>query len=110
LFYLFMLLGFFTSMLAAAWKFMMKDADGAENGPMTRLYGLVDEIRAADSETELANAERNIDEILKAKLEKYSRGEAEAAECAALGLAIQRLERLIGQRRAGLGSRPRAAV
>jgi TRAP transporter TAXI family solute receptor len=110
LFYLFMLLGFFASMLAAAWKFMTKDADGAEDAPLTRLTRLMDQIGTAKSESELANAERNIDEILKAQLEKYSRGEAEAAECAALGLAIQRLERLIGQRRAGLGSRPRAAV
>jgi TRAP transporter TAXI family solute receptor len=110
LFYLFMLLGFFASMLAAAWKFMMKDADGAEDAPLTRLTRLMDQIGTANSESELANAERNIDEILKAQLEKYSRGEAETAECAALGLAMQRLERLIGQRRAGLGSRPRAAV
>jgi hypothetical protein len=97
-------------MLAAAWKFMMKDADGAKDGPLTRLNGLMDQIGTANSEAELANAERNIDEILKAQLERYSRGEGEGAECAALGLAIQRLERLIGQRRAGLGSRPRAAV
>jgi TRAP transporter TAXI family solute receptor len=110
LFYLFMLLGFFASMLAAAWKFMMKDPDGAEDAPLARLTRLMDQIGTANSESELANAERNIDEILKAQLEKYSRGEAEAADCAALGLAMQRLERLIGQRRAGLASRPRAAV
>ena len=105
-----MLLGFFISMLAAAWKFMMKDADGAEDGPLTRLNSLMDQIGTANSEAELEDAERNIDEILRTQLEKYSRDEAEAAECAALGLMVQRLERLIGQRRAGLGSRPRAAV
>jgi TRAP transporter TAXI family solute receptor len=110
LFYLLMLLGFFTSMLAAARKFMMKGTDGADDSPMTRLAKLMDHVRAANSEVELADAERNIDEILGVQLERYSRGEADAAECAALGLAIQRLERLIGQRRAGLGSRPRAAV
>jgi TRAP transporter TAXI family solute receptor len=110
LFYLFMLLGFFTSMLAAAWKFMMKDADGAEESPLTHLYKLMDQIRAANGEAELANAERSIDEILGTQLEKYSRGEAETSECAALGLAIQHLERLISQRRAGLGCRSRAAV
>ena len=110
LFYLLMLLGFFTSMLAAARKFMMKGTDGADDSPMTRLAKLMDHVRAANSEVELADAERNMDEILGVQLERYSRGEADAAECAALGLAIQRLERLIGQRRAGLGSRPRAAV
>jgi NMT1 family protein len=110
LFYLFILLGFLTSIVAAAWKFMTKDADRAEEGPLTRLTILTDQIRTVNSEAELANAERNIDEILGMQLERYSRGEADAAECAALALAIQRLERLIGQRRAGLGSRPRAAV
>jgi len=110
LFYLFMLLGFFTSILAAAWKFMMKDSDSAEGGPLTRLTSLMDQIGTANSEAELANVERNIDEILRAQLERYSRGETDAAECGALGLAIQHLERLIGQRREGLDSRPRAAV
>jgi hypothetical protein len=110
LFYLFMLLGFFVSMLAAAWKFMMKDADGAEEGPLTHLNSLMDQIGTANSEAELAKAERSIDEVLKTHLEKYSIGEADAGECAAMGLAIQGLERLIGQRRASLSSRSRAPV
>ena len=109
LFYLFMLLGFFISMLAAAWKFMTKDAGGAEDAPLTHLTRLMDQIRTTNSEAELANAERDIDEILKTQLERYSRGQADAAERGALGLAIQRLERCIGQRRAGQGSPPRGA-
>ncbi|WFU44501.1 TAXI family TRAP transporter solute-binding subunit [Bradyrhizobium sp. CB82] len=110
LFYLSMILGFVASALAALWKFMMKDSGVAEDRPLTRLFRLTEEINAANSEAELADAEWKIDEILKLELEKYSRGEAEAAEYAALGLATQRLERLISQRRAGLGGRARAAI
>ena len=108
LFYLSMLLGFVASMLAAVWKFMMRGADGPKERPLMRLYGLMDTIGAASSETELADVERTIDEILKLELEKHASGDAEAAESAALGLATHRLERLIGQRRATLNSKARA--
>jgi hypothetical protein len=105
-----MILGFVASALAALWKFMTKGSGVAEDHPLTRLFRLTEEINAANSEAELADAERKIDEILKSGLERYSPGEAEAAEYAALGLATQRLERLIDQRRAGLGGRARAAI
>ena len=100
LFYLSMLLGFLASILAAAWKFMMRGASAPENDALVRMNGLVDQTRAAAGEAELAHIECDIDEILKAELEKYSEGEAKAAEYAALQLATHRLERLIGQRRA----------
>lgn len=102
LFYASMLLGFAASMLAAAWKFMTKGSYDPRESPLMRLYGLMDKIGAARSEAELADAERDIDEILKLELEKHSIGNAEAAESAALGLATHRLERLIGQRRTAL--------
>jgi TRAP transporter TAXI family solute receptor len=110
LFYLSMLLGFIASMFAAAWKFMMRGASAPETDALVRMNGLADQIKAATGDTELAGIERNIDEILKAELEKYSEGEAKAAECAALQLATHRLERLISQRRAGLRDRSRAVV
>src|SRR4030081_1877891 len=86
LFYLTMLLGFIASMLAAAWKFMMRGASAREDDLLMRLNGLVDQIKTATSEAELADVERDIDEVLRVELEKYSNGGAEAAECAALGL------------------------
>jgi hypothetical protein len=102
LFYASMLLGFAASMLAAAWKFMTKGSHDPRESPSMRLYGLMDKIGAAGSEAELADAERDIDEILKLEFEKHSSGNAQAAESAALGLVTHRLERLIGQRRAAL--------
>jgi hypothetical protein len=108
LFYLSMLLGFLASIFAAAWKFMMRGASAPETDALVRMNGLADRVKAATGEAELAGIERNIDEVLKDELEKYSEGEANAAECAALQLATHRLERLISQRRAGLHDRSRA--
>jgi TRAP transporter TAXI family solute receptor len=110
LFYLSMLLGFLASILAAAWKFMMRGASAPETDALVRMNGLADRIKAATGEAELAGIERNIDEILKDELERYSEGEANAAECAALQLATHRLERLISRRRAGLCNRSREPV
>lgn len=104
LFYASMLLGFAASMLAAAWKFMTKDSYDPRESPLMRLYGLMDKIGAARGEADLADAERDIDEILKLELEKHAGGNAEAAESAALGLATHRLERLIGQRRRAMSA------
>lgn len=88
----------------------MKGGNSSEDDPLMRLNRLSDQVRGATSEAELADVERNIDEILETELEKHSDGEAKAAECAALGLATHRLERLISQRRAGLHARSRATV
>jgi hypothetical protein len=89
---------------------MMKGANASEDDPLMRLNRLADQVRGATSEAELADVERNIDEILDTELEKHSDDEAKAAEYAALGLATHRLERLISQRRAGLLDRSRAVV
>jgi TRAP transporter TAXI family solute receptor len=99
LFYGSMVLGTLTSLLAAAWKFMSKGEEKPENRPLMRLYALTDRIGQAKTEADLAETERQIDGILKGELEKYSTGDAEPAESAALGLATHRLEYLITQRR-----------
>jgi TRAP-type uncharacterized transport system substrate-binding protein len=99
IFYGSMLLGTLTSLFAAAWKFMSKDADSPQNKPLMRLYALADQIGNAGNEADLSEAERRIDEILKAELEKCATGQADATESAALGLATHRLEHLIAQRR-----------
>lgn len=105
-FYVSMALGTLASVLAAVWKFMMKGEEPPEVRPLTRLYALTELIGEAGAEPGLAVIERQIDEILKKELERYSSGEANVAEASALGLATHRLERLIGQRRAILEDRP----
>ena len=81
---------------------MTRGEDKPENRPIMRLYSLNGLISNAENEAELMEAERRIDEILKGELEKHTRGEAEAGETAALGLATHRLEHLIAQRRTTL--------
>ena len=110
IFYGSMLIGTLTSVFAAAWKFMMRDEEAPESRPLMRLYALTDQINKAANEAELAETEQQIDEILKRELEKNARGEAEAAETAALGLATHRLEHLIARRRSMLGGQKTSAV
>jgi TRAP-type uncharacterized transport system substrate-binding protein len=108
IFYGSMLLGTLASLFAAAWKFMTKDEEKPENRPLMRLYALTDQIRKSNGEADLADAEERIDQILKGELEKYTTGNAEPAETAALGLATHRLEHLIAQRRAVLNGKSAA--
>jgi TRAP transporter TAXI family solute receptor len=105
LFYGSMLLGSLMSVLAAMWKFMTKKADAPAEPPLRRLYGLMSQVGEARSEADLANAEREIDGILKSQLERYPPGEVDAGEALALGLATHRLERQLEQRRRAIGAR-----
>jgi hypothetical protein len=99
-FYGSMLLGSLASIFVAAWKFMLGDAEKPEKRPANRLYALTERIANASSEADLADVERHIDDILKDELAKSAKGESDAAEAAALGLATHRLEYLINRRRA----------
>jgi TRAP transporter TAXI family solute receptor len=105
-FYGSMILGSLMSILAAAWKFMTKDAEDETQRPLDRLYALVDQINEARSETDLAKIESSVDEILKPALDRISAGGADAAETNVLGLATHRLEYLLSQRRTALSARP----
>jgi hypothetical protein len=60
---------------------------------------LAGRVRSARSEEDLDAIEQEIDNILKAELKKYARGESQALDAAALSLAAQRLEHLINYRR-----------
>jgi len=84
---------------------MTKDEGKPEDRPLMRLHALTNEIRKAGNENDLAATEGHIDDILKGELEKYTMGNTEAAETAALGLATHRLEHLIAQRRAALNGK-----
>jgi hypothetical protein len=100
-----MLLGTLSTLFAGAWKFMTKNEEKPEERALMRLHALTDQIRRSNGESDLTAAEERIDEILKGELEKYSKGDAEPAETAALGLATHRLEHLIAQRRATLNGK-----
>jgi TRAP transporter TAXI family solute receptor len=107
-FYGSMLLGSLMSVFAAAWKYMTKDENGPENLPLMRLYAMKDQVGNAGSESELAETEQRVDEIFKGELEKNAKGDADASDTGALGLAMQRLDSSIAQRRAILASKSTA--
>jgi hypothetical protein len=107
-FYGSMLLGSLMSVFAAAWKYMTKDANGPENLPLMCLYAIRDQVGNAGSESELAQTEQRVDEIFKGELEKHAKGDADATDTGALGLAMQRLDSSIAQRRVILAGKSAA--
>jgi hypothetical protein len=95
-------LGALASLLAGLWKFMGIGNGRQTASPLDPMYALAGRVRNAQSEAELADVEEQIDNILKAELTRYSKGESEAADAAALSIAAQRLEYLINYRRSRL--------
>ena len=103
-FYGSMLLGMLTSMLAGVWKYMSEEEPEPQERPLSRLFALMDRVRDASDEADLAKAEQEIDDILRSQLETCAPGEIDAGEAAAVSLATHRLEHLVSQRRAALRS------
>jgi TRAP transporter TAXI family solute receptor len=110
LYYIPMLLGVLASFVTAAWKFVSSGSHGKLENPMDPLFSLADPIRDAHSEADLTAIEEKIDNIIKAALAKYAKGERQLADLAALSLAAQRLENLIHYRRTTLPDRSSVAV
>ncbi|WP_213287344.1 TAXI family TRAP transporter solute-binding subunit [Bradyrhizobium sp. sGM-13] len=94
-----MLLGALASVLAAAWKFMGLDVKEKVESPLDQLYALAGRIRLARSEADLDLIEEDIDSILQHELTRYSKGDFQAGDAAALSLAARRLEHLVNFRR-----------
>jgi TRAP transporter TAXI family solute receptor len=103
-----MALGAFASLLAGLWKFVGSGGNGRPASPLDPLYALAARIRTAESEADLAAVEDELDNILKMELAKYAKGTIQAADAAALSLAVHRLEHLMDYRRNALSTRPRA--
>jgi TRAP transporter TAXI family solute receptor len=104
LYYIPMLLGVLASFMAAAWKFVRSGSHAKVENPIDPLYSLAGPIREACSEADLTAIEERIDNILKAELVKYAKGESRATDSAALSLAAQRLDHLIHYRRTKLAA------
>jgi len=105
LFYGSMVLGTVTSLFAGAWRFMLRTEGKPEEAPLILLYSLTDRIATAESEADLADVERHIDNILKGELQRQAAGGADNEQFAAFGLATHRLEHLITQRRSIIASK-----
>lgn len=111
-FYGTLLLGTLSSIFAGAWKFMMRKNDQEmDNPPLMRLYALKDQVAKAACESDLADAERRMDEIFKGELEKHARGSGDAIDTGALGmLTMQQLAVSIAERRAAFSRKSAAAL
>jgi TRAP transporter TAXI family solute receptor len=96
------LLGMLAWLATTTWNFVRARGRGRSDNPLHPLDALADPIRTACTQGDLAVIKVKIDNILMAELEKYSRGDSDAGDAAALSLAALRLEHLIEQRRASL--------
>lgn len=102
-----MALGAVMSGLVAAWKYLGLGGNRQTGTPLDPLYALTRRIRESKSETELAEVEDEIDNIIKSELMKTTNGEESAADPGILSLAAHRLEYLIHSRRMMLSTMPR---
>ena len=94
--------GGLASIVAAVWKFAGFGAAGKAGSPLDPMHALAGRVRNARGEAEFAQLEDEIDNILKAELARYAKGQSQAMDAAALSLAAQRLEHLIHYRRSTL--------
>jgi len=104
-----MALGGAATVLAAAWKFLGLGGPATGQGPLDSLYALGRRIRKAGTETELADIEEEIDDILRAQRGKAAKGDENAVDDTTLNVAAHRLESLIHDRRTMLAKKPAVA-
>jgi TRAP transporter TAXI family solute receptor len=106
IFYGTIILGLLAPLFIAIWKYLAEDHVGQPQRPLTQIYALKDDIDRVHCETELAEIERHMDDLLAPEFEKLVSGQIESDEMAALSLATHRLEYLMARRRAVLNGRP----
>jgi hypothetical protein len=98
-----MALGALVSVLAAAWKFLRSSEFKPGEAALDSLYALGRRIRSAETEPELSEIEKRIDEVLRAQRARVSTDDENALDAATLNVAAHRLENLIHDRRSALG-------
>ena len=99
-----MALGALVSILAAAWKFLRSDEFKPAEPALDSLYALGGRIRSAETDGELSEIEKRIDEVLRAQRARVSTDDENTLDAATLNVAAHRLENLIHDRRVALGT------
>jgi TRAP transporter TAXI family solute receptor len=99
-----MALGALISVAAAAWKFLRSGEAAAKEAALDSLYTLGRRIRQAGGESELAEIESRIDEVLRAQRARAATDDENALDAATLNVAAHRLENLIHDRRMALAT------
>jgi len=103
-----MALGGLLTVAAAAWKFLRSGELIGKEAALDSLYGLGRKIRHAERESDLAEIEDQIDEVLRAQRARAATDDENALDAATLNVAAHRLENLIHDRRLALGANPEA--
>ncbi|HEU0083625.1 MAG TPA: TAXI family TRAP transporter solute-binding subunit [Bradyrhizobium sp.] len=99
-----MIIGGLISVAAAAWQFLGADDPGKGEQELDALYAFGPRIRAAESEAELSEIEREIDALLQAQRTRSPAGDENALDVTTLNVAAHRLQSLIHDRRMLLAS------
>ena len=97
-----MALGALISILAAGWQFLRSGRLYPKPEALDALYALAQRIRQAESQTDLAEIEKQIDAVLRAQ-RAVETTEDNSLDTATLNVAAHRLENLIHDRRVALG-------
>jgi TRAP-type uncharacterized transport system substrate-binding protein len=87
------------SVAAAAWKFLRADDLGKGEKALDALYALGHRIRTTETESDLLEIEREIDQILENQSAKAKSGDENALDVTTLNVAAHRLQTLIHDRR-----------
>jgi hypothetical protein len=104
-----MALGALASIAAAGWQFLRSGRLHPKPESLDSLYELAQRIRHAERESDLAEIEKQIDDVLRAQRAAAST-EENSLDTATLNVAAHRLENLIHDRKvalAGLAPKPR---
>ena len=86
--------------MAAAWHFLRSGELYPRREALDSLYALVDRIRHAETESDLSEIEKEIDEVLRAQ--RHAAEEEASLDAATLNVAAHRLEDLIHERKVTL--------
>ena len=101
-----MIFGGLVSVAAAAWKFLRAADLGNGEKALDALYAVGHRIRSTETETDLSEIEREIDNVLQNQRAKAKSGGENALDVTALNVAAHRLQSLIHDRRVLLAAQP----
>jgi TRAP-type uncharacterized transport system substrate-binding protein len=99
-----MALGALVTVLATAWRFLRSGEFQTKEAALDSLYALGRRIRNAETESELAEIENQIDEVLRAQRARAETEDENALDAATLNVTAHRLENLIHDRRSALAA------
>ena len=89
---------------AGAWfrSYLKRDEKSQSNGLRDRVLALVGQVRQANSEEELDQMQREVDEIVRETLNSYDDGAIEEGDLSAFSLALEQFHHAITDRKAGM--------